>query len=284
MKKTLLHSVLAVLALALYANPVSAQSAGAVFPVISEIMYNPPEPGQDSLEFIEFYNPDVVSPLDMSGYYFSSGVVHTFPSGTIIPAGGFLVVAVDSVAFESVFGMPALQWTSGGLSNSGEAITIRTALGVVADTVYYDDNADWPAEADQGGASLVLCDLASDNNLPSSWAASTNDVGFFSNGMDTYADPYEHFPCITVGVVNNEKELGSNIYPNPTDGNFEMRYSTLEKEGTLDVFNTMGQVVYTQTLAVGGTSVNLDLPLQGGLYVVNITVGNTTEQHRLIVK
>ena len=91
---------------------VFAQQSEAEEIIITEIMYNPPEAGQDSLEFLELYNVNPSSSVNLSGYYFSDGVEYVFPAGTSIASEGFVLLAKDSVAFESVFGMPALEWTS----------------------------------------------------------------------------------------------------------------------------------------------------------------------------
>lgn len=281
MKKNLLYSLLTVVAVTISILPSMAQSVA--YPIISEIMYNPPEAGTDSLEFIELYNPNQTTTLDVSGYYFSSGVEYTFPVGSTIPAGGFAVVAIDSVAFENVFGIPALQWQSGALSNSGEAISLRDASGFVADTVFYDDNVSWPSEADEGGASLVLCDLTSDNNDPANWAASTNDIGFNSNSLDTYADPYEWFTCMTVGIADNNV-ITTVVYPNPAQDVFSLNFEPTQEVGALNIFNNLGQVVYTETLSVGTTSTTIDSQLPSGLYILSLNVGDKREQHRLIVK
>jgi len=283
MKKNLLYSFLTVVAVTISILPSMAQSAGLAYPIISEIMYNPPEAGTDSLEFIELYNPNQTTPLDVSGYYFSSGVEYTFPAGSTIPSGGFAVVAIDSVAFENVFGIPALQWQSGALSNSGEAISLRDASGFLVDTVFYDDNASWPSEADEGGASLVLCDPTSDNNLPENWAASTNDISFFSNGFDTYADPAAPSTCITVGIAN-DNVITTMVYPNPAKDVFSMQFEPTQEAGTLNIFNSIGQVVYTETLSVGTTATTIDSQLPSGLYILSLNVGDKTEQHRLIVQ
>ena len=88
--------------------------------IITEISYNGPEAGSDSTEFIELYNK-TSSAINMTGYKFTSGVVYTFPNVSI-PANGYLVIAVDSVAIFNTFGASARQWTSGGLSNGGEPI------------------------------------------------------------------------------------------------------------------------------------------------------------------
>ncbi|MCD4791341.1 MAG: lamin tail domain-containing protein, partial [Bacteroidales bacterium] len=142
--------------------------------VITEIMYNPPEAGTDSLEFIELYNNGNAA-KSLGGYYFSAGVVFTFPSYVINP-GTFLVVAVNSEAMMNSFGVTALQWTSGGLSNGGELIELKNSSGLTIDSVQYDDNSPWTTEPDGNGPSLVLCNPNSDNSLAQNWQASQNFV------------------------------------------------------------------------------------------------------------
>ncbi|MDG2125951.1 MAG: hypothetical protein P8J87_19790, partial [Verrucomicrobiales bacterium] len=63
-------------------------------------------------------------------------------------------------------------WTGGGLSNSGEKVTLLDANGLVVFATDYSDSGDWPDAADDDGASLVLVDGASDPASPSSWVAS----------------------------------------------------------------------------------------------------------------
>ena len=156
--------------------------------VITEIMYNPPESGADSLEFIELYN-NGSNALDLGGYYFNSGVTYTFPTGVSVNPSSYLIVAVDSVAFENTFGMSAYQWTSGGLSNGGEDITIYDNMGNLADSVNYDDTDPWPTEPDGNGASLVLCNPSSDNTLAENWSAATTSTGIMDNGVEIMANP-----------------------------------------------------------------------------------------------
>lgn len=68
--------------------------------VITEIMYNSPESGTDSLEFIELYNNEDTAVI-LTGYTFSSGVQFTFPADTL-QAGAYVVIAVDSVALKII--------------------------------------------------------------------------------------------------------------------------------------------------------------------------------------
>ncbi|MFH0866052.1 MAG: lamin tail domain-containing protein [Bacteroidota bacterium] len=158
--------------------------------VITEIMYNPPESGTDSLEFIEIYN-NGSTPADPDNLYFSSGVIYPFHNDIIQP-GEYFILSVDSVAFMNFFGKTAHQWISGGLSNSGEAIVIKDGWGTVVDSVYYVNIAPWPTEPNGNGSSLMLCDPNTDNNSGSNWVASlvTNATAYaVLNTKQVYATP-----------------------------------------------------------------------------------------------
>ncbi len=164
----------------------NAQSESDI--VITEIMYNPPESETDSLEFIELYNKGVTT-VDLSGYSFSEGVNFTFPSNTTIAAGSYLLLAVNASAFEAFFGVPALQWESGALSNGGEDIVLLDANGVVMDSVDYDDEGDWVTEPDGDGSSLVLCNPESDNSLAVNWSFTSIEAGVNGEGTMIFAHP-----------------------------------------------------------------------------------------------
>ena len=155
--------------------------------VITEIMYNPPELGTDSLEFIELYN-NGNEVENLAGYYFTAGVEYTFPSYILNP-GEFMVVGINSTAMQNTFDVNSLQWTNGGLSNGGELILLKDNSGKTVDSVYYDDSAPWPTSPDGNGPSLMLCDPDSDNAIGSNWAASQNFVTNNGDGNPIYASP-----------------------------------------------------------------------------------------------
>jgi PKD repeat protein len=154
--------------------------------VITEIMYNPPESGTDSLEFIEIYNADDIS-VDLEGFYFSEGVEFTFPEYTLSP-GNYFLVAVDSVIFQDFFGMPAWQF-NGGLGNNGERISLNNSFGMLVDSVNYDDADPWPSSPDGEGPSLVFCDPGLDNGLGENWSAAIEFVGYNGNNDSVMANP-----------------------------------------------------------------------------------------------
>jgi hypothetical protein len=164
--------------------------------VITEISYNPPESGSDSTEYIELLNNGSTA-VDMTGFTFTSGVVYTFPSYTLA-AGAYLIVAVDSVAMNNRFGITALQWTSGGLSNGGEPIALKDNMGALIDSLRYDDNLPWPdgtatgapADPDGSGPSIRLCDPSLDNSDGTNWSTSDEMVNVaIVNGHQVYGSP-----------------------------------------------------------------------------------------------
>lgn len=158
--------------------------------VINEISYNPPEAGQDSLEYIELHNLGD-TPADLSGFIFTSGVDLTFDSDIFIEANGYLIVCESPAAMMTVFGVEGIAW-DGGMSNGGESIALKDASGVLVDSLRFDDNDPWPSEAegtDGAGASIELCDASSDNAVGTNWRAASNDTGMVINGAAVLGTP-----------------------------------------------------------------------------------------------
>lgn len=163
------------------------QSANAQV-VITEIMYNPPEAGTDTLEYLEIHNPGS-SAVNLDGWKFSKGITYTFV-GTSLPAGGYLVLAGKVSAVQSVLGIQnAIQWDMNqAFSNSGEALTLVDGSGALIDSVKYTNMAPWP-DGNASGKSLTLCNPALDNTDPANWTAASSPMGVVVNGKDVFGNP-----------------------------------------------------------------------------------------------
>jgi PKD repeat protein len=157
--------------------------------VITEIMYNPPESGTDSLEFIELYNNDSV-PVNLLDCYFSAGVTYTFPDQDLAPGERIVVCKNDSALYRT-FGISALKWTSGSLTNSGELIQLMDAFDHTVDSVAYDESAPWDPLCNGGGPSLELCDPDSDNALGENWRHALEFAAVNTAGDTIWASPME---------------------------------------------------------------------------------------------
>lgn len=135
--------------------------------VISEIHYHPvEEPAfaadgtptldltEDVHEFVEIHNAGGAA-VDIGGWKLSDGVAFTFTAGTSIPAGGFKVVARDTVRIQTVYGISGVLGpfaTGGKLSNNGDTLTLKDATETVVDTVSYSSRFPWALSADGLGA------------------------------------------------------------------------------------------------------------------------------------
>ncbi|MEQ8624510.1 MAG: lamin tail domain-containing protein [Vicingaceae bacterium] len=217
MKKTIPFFKQAIASLALI-TCLAANSTAQIS--ITEIMYNPPESGSDSLEFIEFVNTTVTT-IHLNGYSFVEGVSHNFTANDSILAGQFAIIAGDSAAFRNVFGFDAdFIWTSGALSNGGEDITIKDNFGALIDSVDYDDGGLWDSRPDAGGPSLVLCDSLANNNIGESWyAAQTAVLGGIVNGIQIYANPGAGANCFIISP-----QIDTNIScPGQNDGSVSIQ-------------------------------------------------------------
>jgi hypothetical protein len=139
--------------------------------VINEIHYNPAVK-TDLIEFVELYNSGTES-VAMAGWQLESGVHYTFPAGTTIAAGGYLVVAQDPAALLARFGVNSLGPWTGLLSNQGETVELRDANGSTADKVAYREGFPWPTVGDTPDASIELVNPAFDNDLGGNWRHST---------------------------------------------------------------------------------------------------------------
>jgi hypothetical protein len=226
--------------------------------MITEIMYNGPEGGADSTEFVEIYNNDTVA-VNLAGYNFVQGFNYTFPSVTI-NANSYVVVAVDSVKFANFFGVTAYEWVSGGLSNGGEDIILVTANGDTVDVVDYDDGGLWPSAADGGGPSLTFCNYSLDNNNGANWSVATSFVGVNAAGDSIWANPgtgcgsipppsSDTIPPVANNAMANSATSVNVYFSEPVDATAELvaNYTGL---GTVSsaVRNTNGDMV-TLTLA-----------------------------------
>jgi len=174
--------------------------------VITEIMYNPPEGGTDSLEFIELYN-NSSNTVDMSNWTFTQGVTYTFGAGTTLTPGAYLVIAESASAFFSVFGFQPLIW-DGALTNTpGEDIELSDGDGNVIDYVNYVNAAPWPTGANGLGSSLVLCDPNADNSLPENWQDALTPTGVIINTYEVLANPGAASGCPTGVTALNDNAI-----------------------------------------------------------------------------
>jgi hypothetical protein len=141
--------------------------------IFNEVMYNSLS-GSELEEYIELHNRGE-STVDLANWRVN-GVDLTFPPGTSIEGGAYLVIARDPVTIQNIYGLSgdivhSTPWM-GSLRDGGERLELIDASGNIADAVSYKDGGDWAIWPDGKGSSLELIDPASDNSVSGSWDAS----------------------------------------------------------------------------------------------------------------
>ncbi|MEM9917607.1 MAG: lamin tail domain-containing protein [Bacteroidota bacterium] len=235
--------------------------------VINEIMYNPP--GEDSLEYVEIFNNGNAAE-NLSNYSLTSRFVRfTFPNVSVGP-GNYLIATKDSSVMKNLFGdtRTYYQWQSGNLTNTSDTIVLKNAIQQTVDSVRYGDRSPWPQQADNAGASLVLCDVNTDNTVAENWKAATTTASFQLNGVDIFANPGEASLCTDNPIVGF---LGGGATVNEEDG-ILMIGVTIEDGNASQTQVTVG-VRTSESTAV----VNADFVLTSALVVFQAGLAKDTQ-------
>jgi hypothetical protein len=207
--------------------------------IINEINYHS-EAGFDPGDWVELYNPHQYA-LDITNWKLKDEVnthIFIFPSGSIIPPGGFLVVAEIMKSFDSLF--PNVTNYVGpmgfGLSGNGELIRLYNSSGSMVDTVHYNDTAPWPTEPDGTGPTLELISPSLDNALASSWKASCEPHG--TPGKQNCTNVF-------IPQYQPDKNVSLLVYPNPfsASASIMIRSAKPIENGTLVIYDLPGKEV-----------------------------------------
>ncbi|MBP8948109.1 MAG: lamin tail domain-containing protein, partial [Candidatus Promineofilum sp.] len=173
--------------------------------VVTEVHYKVNEtlqPGGDDLwEFFELTNAGDRA-FNLSGYT-TTGVTAAFANGATIAAGETIVVANNAASYATA-GCAVTEWSSGGLSSSGEALTFKNRFGVTVLSFTYGTAAPWPTAPNGGGPTLALLDEALANSDPANWDASRE------TGGTPCAENFPPLPPVPSLVINE-------IHYNPAD-------------------------------------------------------------------
>src|SRR5260370_37980900 len=120
--------------------------------LVTEIMYSPPNTvtvDGDEFEFIELKNVATTS-LELSGVSFTNGISYTFPIGTFIAPGQFIVLVSNPTAFTSKYpGVRVDGVYTNHLSNGGETVTLVHVPGSPIFSLRYGQRPPLPATADR---------------------------------------------------------------------------------------------------------------------------------------
>jgi hypothetical protein len=202
--------------------------------VINELMYDPIS-GNDDDQYIELYNQGT-NTVNLAGWQFTDGVTFTIPNNTIVPPGGYLVVANNLsnlfAHYPNLNSGNTVGNYSGKLSHDGELVVLaqpETLYGtntiyVEEDQVAYGTGGRWGEWSGGSGSSLELIDPHSNHRLAANWADSDDTsksvwtniscTGVLDNG-ENY-DPSIDYAQI--GILDVGECLVDNVEVNDTNG------------------------------------------------------------------
>ena len=144
--------------------------------VISEIMHHAPI---EHADYLEIFNRATNTTFNLSGARLN-GLDFTFPPGTFIRPRESRVIADNLTTYTLTYtnAETVIAAYDGELDNGGETLTLQlpgatTNDWIDIDTVHYDDDLPWPAEAAGQGQSLQLLDPDQDNNRAGNWGVAS---------------------------------------------------------------------------------------------------------------
>lgn len=90
---------------------------------------------------------------------------------------------------------------------------------------------------------------------------------------------------IGIEFVGIEEAVQSsfNLFPNPSNGQFSIAFSEILPQGGVNIYNTVGQIVYTETFNQKST-LNLNVDLTPGNYLVSIISGDEKSNQWLVIE
>jgi hypothetical protein len=153
------------------ANPGNDVAFGAELSAVVEVA--PHVPFSESTEqWVELFNRST-NAVDLTGWRLDEGIDFRFANQTLLPPGGYLVVAKDPAGLQAKYPDIAIVGPyTNSLSRRGERLVLKDSADNPADCVHYFDGGRWPGAADAGGSSLELRSAFADRSSPEAWAAS----------------------------------------------------------------------------------------------------------------
>lgn len=145
--------------------------------IISEIHYYPLISGSENIgyEFIEILNTSD-QPLSIGGYSIEGAVNFTFPTGTIVSSGEYVIICA-TISNYSDLDSQVFDWNYGELSNNGNIIILKNNSSSVISEITYSSLEPWPKRPVVSNVSIELISPNLPISQPDSWQHSLDDGG-----------------------------------------------------------------------------------------------------------
>jgi len=250
--------------------------------IFSEIMYaDGPFGGTNSVEFIELYNAGSIFE-DLSGWSLDGEVRFTFPAGSRLEAGAFLVLAGDPASFQQVHGFQPAGRFEGRLNGSGGTLRWKDENRAVRLELDYSNREPWPVAAAGTGHSLVLSRPSYGVADPRAWSASARFGG--SPGRD---DPWSRpaLAAVRIDEVLARPGPGANAFVelhNTGSDEVDLGGAVLTDDPRVSrfTFPANTRIPSHGRLTVDRSTLGFDLSANGGLLLLRDRSSNVVDALR----
>lgn len=103
----------------------------------------------------------------------------------------------------------------------------------------------------------------------------TNAAGCFSKTCKEVS--------VTVGVSSISKSSGFKLYPNPNTGNFTVEIANPDKDGIIEIYDVVGNLIKRVETVKPQSTFNLDLNAANGIYFIKVKNGELVFNQRIIL-
>ena len=190
-------------------------------------------------DWIELYNA-TNAPLNMDGLHlsdtYSNAAKYTFPSNTIIPAHGYLLLWADENATTTSY-----LHCNFKLSASGEQLILTDATGKVLDSLSFGAQGD---------------DI--------SYARCPDGTGPFAASLPTF----KKSNCPN-GIEEEEQQQPVAVYPNPASTMVTIEFNNTKQQNAVTVYNMVGQEVLLFKSSKRTEAIDAS-ELPAGLYFIRV--------------
>ena len=181
-------------------------------------------------------------------------------------------------AYIDPFSCPASSWTAKSIDSTDNTILYDYEINK------YDSAISVPYSGDI----YDFSEIASTDTIYFD-PADTFDIAYDTtlyNIIDTNLINKSLSKNVTTNIVNAnvDKNIDIELYPNPNNGNFVLQVNNIaDKKGTIKVYSTLGNVVYSTIIENNRTNVNIKNQT-AGVYFARIEIENQSFYKRVIIK
>jgi hypothetical protein len=186
-----------------HASPLSYKDVilTEVFPDFS------PSIGLPDAEFVELFNRSA-NPIQLKDWRFADQTsVGLLPEKILLPGEYVIITASASVSLYNGYGTCLSSSRFPSLNNDGDILVLKSAEGILIDSIAYTDSWYQDSEASEGGVTLELIDPENICAVETNWAASESETGGTPGKQNSIN---EQKPDLTAPVLVSVTPLDAN--------------------------------------------------------------------------